>query len=130
MKPSTLSFNTFNSSHRRLCELAQVLVLEVVRRVQAQVKKLIGGNATSPELQRWIKSDLAETLLSRDAEVVATMPEYLALTKVNDRTSMLEHTLTCTLIAWLITKASLVETDILLATIHTLYGEQGADSCH
>lgn len=128
MTASRLTSKSFNTSNRRLCELAQVLVLDVIRHVQACTHTLLKSKKLSAELLRWVKSDLTETVLAKDVEQLSAESEYIAQPTVELKTMMLEQALTGTLIAWLITKADREDTELLLQATRTLYGLQGTDS--
>lgn len=106
MKNLNMTERMFSDVRKNLAQSTQVDAVRCFAAVQAHVAKHLSSLRVDESLIRLAKSDLAETLLSKEALRIAEAPVYRLPMRPPERLQVLELALTGFLFDWVTARAS------------------------
>ncbi|MNR71466.1 hypothetical protein D3C71_20920 [compost metagenome] len=125
MSELTINERTYKETKRRLSLLARVVALDVIDQAQGRLQHLVKELGLPDEVARLVRSDVAESILAKDVQRVAGLPDFEQLVSTEQRGNALEAHLFATLVGWILTKTSEEDTAKLIKGVMVLYEEPG-----
>lgn len=101
---SFLNDRAFNEARKTLAMATRIDAMHCMTSVRRMVAEMLSSLCVEPSVVRLALSDIAETLLSREALRISALEAYQSVNKASDRENLMEIALAGYLFDWMLSR--------------------------